>query len=205
MIIVAGGGHALEVFDELKLIFPERINQGFLCYDQDPKKLKFKNEFTVVHTQQELLNAIIVPFYFCLGVGNSLIRKKITEELIQLGGVFQPVHSKSSNISDSSTGEFDAMSQTFIGPEVKIGNGSLINVGAKVHHESVLGEFVEVGPGSILLGNTTVGDFTQIGAGAVILPGVKIGRNCKIGAGSVVTKDVGDGVVAYGVPCKIKS
>lgn len=48
-----------------------------------------------------------------------------------------------------------------------------------------------------------IGENTWIGAGAVIVPGVTIGKNTVIGAGSVVTKDIPDGVVAVGNPCRV--
>ena len=48
-----------------------------------------------------------------------------------------------------------------------------------------------------------IGENAWIGAGAVILPGVRVGNNAVIGAGSVVTKDIPDGVVAVGVPCRV--
>ena len=48
-----------------------------------------------------------------------------------------------------------------------------------------------------------IGKNCWIGAGAIILPGVTIGDNSVIGAGSVVTKDVPDGVVAVGNPCRV--
>ncbi|MBQ8794047.1 MAG: sugar O-acetyltransferase, partial [Clostridia bacterium] len=48
----------------------------------------------------------------------------------------------------------------------------------------------------------TVGDNVWIGAGVRVMPGVTIGNNVIIGAGSVVTKDVPDGVMAFGNPCK---
>lgn len=48
-----------------------------------------------------------------------------------------------------------------------------------------------------------IGENCWIGAGAVIVPGVTIGNNVVIGAGSVVTKDIPDGVVAVGNPCRV--
>lgn len=48
-----------------------------------------------------------------------------------------------------------------------------------------------------------IGKNCWIGAGAVILPGITIGDNVVVGAGSVVTKDLPDGVVAVGNPCKV--
>ena len=48
-----------------------------------------------------------------------------------------------------------------------------------------------------------IGRNCWIGAGAVIVPGVTVGDNVVIGAGSVVTKDIPDGVVAVGNPCRM--
>ena len=41
------------------------------------------------------------------------------------------------------------------------------------------------------------------GGGALILPGVRIGSRTIIGAGSVVTRDIPDGVLAAGNPCRV--
>lgn len=49
-----------------------------------------------------------------------------------------------------------------------------------------------------------VGNDVWIGAGCVILAGVTIGDGSVIGAGSVVTNDIPAGVVAVGVPCRVK-
>lgn len=49
----------------------------------------------------------------------------------------------------------------------------------------------------------TIGNNVWICTGAIILPGVTIGDNCVIGAGSVVTKDIPEGSLAVGVPCKV--
>ena len=48
-----------------------------------------------------------------------------------------------------------------------------------------------------------IGKNCWIGAGAMILPGVTVGDNTIIGAGSVVTRDIPDGVVAVGNPCRV--
>lgn len=48
-----------------------------------------------------------------------------------------------------------------------------------------------------------IGSNVFIGCDTVILPGVCIGDNVVVGGGSVVTKDIPDGVVAAGVPCRV--
>jgi acetyltransferase-like isoleucine patch superfamily enzyme len=49
----------------------------------------------------------------------------------------------------------------------------------------------------------TIGDGVWLGAGAQILSGVSIGSGTVIGAGSVVVKDIPDGVLAAGNPCRV--
>ncbi len=48
-----------------------------------------------------------------------------------------------------------------------------------------------------------IGDDVWIGGGAVICPGVRIGAGTVIGAGSVVTRDMPEGVLAAGNPCRV--
>ena len=49
----------------------------------------------------------------------------------------------------------------------------------------------------------TVGDNVWIGTNVSVLPGVTIGNNTIIGAGSVVNKNIPEGVIAAGNPCKV--
>jgi sugar O-acyltransferase (sialic acid O-acetyltransferase NeuD family) len=87
---------------------------------------------------------------------------------------------------------------------VKVGEASILNAACNVNHGSTLGRGVHIAPGATLAGLVAVGNFTFIGAGAVVLPRVKIGSDVMIGAGSVVTRDIPDGVVAYGNPAKVR-
>jgi maltose O-acetyltransferase len=48
-----------------------------------------------------------------------------------------------------------------------------------------------------------IGSDVWVGGGALILPGMHIGSRSVIGAGSVVTRDVPEGVLAAGNPCRV--
>ena len=52
-------------------------------------------------------------------------------------------------------------------------------------------------------GNIVIGDDVWIGAHSTVCGGVTIGKGSVIGAGSVVTKDIPEGVVAVGNPCRV--
>jgi maltose O-acetyltransferase len=49
----------------------------------------------------------------------------------------------------------------------------------------------------------SIGNDVWIGGGVIICPGVSIGDRSVIGAGSVVTKNIPDGVLAVGNPCRV--
>ena len=48
-----------------------------------------------------------------------------------------------------------------------------------------------------------IGSDVWVGGGVLILPGVRVGSRTIIGAGSVVTRDIPDGVLAAGNPCRV--
>lgn len=67
----------------------------------------------------------------------------------------------------------------------------------------MIGDFVNIGPGSRLAGHVSVGAKTELGTGVSVAPHVKIGKGCIIGIGSVVVKNIPDYSLAYGVPAQV--
>lgn len=93
--------------------------------------------------------------------------------------------------------------QTVVAAFSEVGFGVIIKRSASVGHHTKLGDFVNINPGAVLSGFVEVGEGTVIATGASVIHNVKIGKHSVIGAGSVVTKDIPDGVIAYGNPCKV--
>jgi sugar O-acyltransferase (sialic acid O-acetyltransferase NeuD family) len=91
---------------------------------------------------------------------------------------------------------------TVVASKAVIGRHTIINRLAGIGHHSSISEFVFIGPGAQILGNTAIGKGSFIGAGSVILERVQVGENSIIGAGSVVTKNVPSNVLVYGNPAK---
>jgi UDP-perosamine 4-acetyltransferase len=83
-----------------------------------------------------------------------------------------------------------------------VGRQALINTGAVVEHDCRIEEGASLGPGAVTGGRVTVGRGAFIGAGATLAPRITIGAEAMIGAGAVVTRDVGPGMLAYGVPAR---
>jgi len=87
-------------------------------------------------------------------------------------------------------------------PYAQLDVGCKLNVNCTVHHESKIGAFTTLAPGSQILGNVTVGERVYVGAGAVIRQRCRIGEGAVIGAGAVVVADIPAGTTVVGVPAK---
>ena len=87
--------------------------------------------------------------------------------------------------------------------DVVIGVCVKINVGAALHHDSHVGDFVTIAPGARLLGTVKIEDDCYVGAGSVVLPNLTIGRGTTVGAGAVVTRDVPPASKVVGIPGRV--
>ena len=79
----------------------------------------------------------------------------------------------------------------------------IINTGAIIEHENIIRNGAHIASGVQLAGGIEVGEKTLVGIGATAIQYLKIGKNSVIGAGAVVLNDIGDSVVAVGIPAKV--
>jgi bifunctional UDP-N-acetylglucosamine pyrophosphorylase/glucosamine-1-phosphate N-acetyltransferase len=101
-------------------------------------------------------------------------------------------------------GNFGEVKDAYLAPGTKMGHFSYVG-------NAQIGEGVNIGAGTITCNydgvhkhTTTVGAGAFIGSGTMLVAPVSVGAGARLGAGSVVTRDVGDGVLAYGVPARPK-
>jgi UDP-perosamine 4-acetyltransferase len=91
-----------------------------------------------------------------------------------------------------------------VATSVTVGDGVIVNTGSIVDHESILESFVHVAPGCALAGRVRIGQGAFIGLGSRVIEQIKVGKWTTVGAGSVVVSHLPDGVVAYGVPARVR-
>ncbi len=90
-----------------------------------------------------------------------------------------------------------------VNPGSIIGANVILNTGCTVDHHNRIGNHVHIAPGSHLGGAVEIGEGTLIGIGAIVLPQRQIGSWTILGAGALSNRDLGDHVVAVGMPAHI--
>lgn len=93
----------------------------------------------------------------------------------------------------------DASDRIEIGEDAMVGPFCYIT-----DHDHTFGPGVLPGQAPLVAAPTRIGARCWLGANVTVLKGVTIGEGTVVGAGSVVTKDLPSGVVAVGVPARVK-
>ena len=85
-----------------------------------------------------------------------------------------------------------------VNKHARIGKWCDINQGVNIGANGLIDE-----DGVVHLRTPIVGDYCYIGIGAKIFGECKIGNNVRIGANAVITKDIQDGMTAFGIPMSV--
>lgn len=156
------------------------------------KDLNSKNNINAIH----------------VAIGNNWFRNEITEQVciqspnLNLPTLIHPsaVIAKNVEIGAGSV----IMAGACIGVNSKIGKCCIVNTNSSIDHDTNIGDYSSIGPGCNLGGELKIGSRTAIGIGSTVKHRINIGNDVLIGAHSYVNFDVVDGVVAFGVPARVK-
>ncbi len=102
-------------------------------------------------------------------------------------------------------GNYVEVKETVVGRDTKVGHFSYLG-------DAEVGASVNIGAGTVTCNydgsakhRTVIQDGAFIGSGSMLVAPVKVGARAVTGAGSVVTKDLPEGVLAFGVPAREKA
>lgn len=206
MLIIGAKGFAkeiLEVFHQLNelknIALYDDVNEdiGDYLYELFPI---LKNENEVKNFFSEFGND------FTIGIGNPVLRYKLSEKFNSMGGKLTTSISNKAIIGSYEVkigNGCNILDNAIVSNSATVGKGCIIYYNVTLSHDCEVGDFVELSPGATLLGSCKIGSFSQIGSNATILPKIKIGKNVIIGAGAVVTREIPDNCVAFGSPARV--
>lgn len=203
MLIVGAGGLAKEI---LEIVHELNIENLYFFDDINENNFYLYDKYTILKNDKDVLHIFSKNNLFTIGIGKPLLRKRMYDKFIFLGGKIISLISNKAHVGSFGTiiGEGAVILQgAIITNDVVVGKCVLLNPNTTVSHDVKIGNFVECSPGVCITGNVKIGDFTYIGTNATILPNINIGKNVTIGAGAVVTKDIPDNSLVVGIPARI--
>ena len=126
------------------------------------------------------------------GIGEPSVRRVVFERLLAAGFGCPAVAHPTATLEPSATLSpgVQVFPLAYVGSEVGLGFGTIVNTGAIISHECLLGDLVNISPGAILAGGVQVGDGALVGMGVTVNLGVTIGADARVGNGATVKADV---------------
>ncbi len=85
----------------------------------------------------------------------------------------------------------------YVGSEVNVGFGVIVNTSAVVSHDCHLEDYANIAPGALLAGGVTICERALIGMGVTINLNVEIGAGARVGNSAVVKQDVPQGTIVH--------
>jgi acetyltransferase EpsM len=193
LLIFGGGGHGKTIIDLVRALGSFRIigiiDDGLTPGSDvmDTPVLGGAQTLEEWHARGVRLAANCVG-----GIGNVDVRLRVFERLAKAGFTCPALVHPSAVVERSAALEpgVQVLAQAYIGSDVRVGFGTVINAGGIVSHDCTLGKVVNLSPGATLAGNVHVENYTQIGMRATVNLGITIGERCLLGNGCTVKKDV---------------
>lgn len=211
MIIVGGGGHG-KVIADLATTLARYDKVAFL--DSGPAAPQahsrhdaaMMSRWPIIGTDAQAADLVDEYAHAFIAIGNNMRRWQLYQQYHHMGFEMDVLIHPSASVSqyarvnDGST----CLPNSVVHTDANVGAACIINSGAIVEHDCILGHAVHIAPNATLAGGVNIGDFSWVGMGASILENVRIGSNVMIGAGAVIVDDVPDNVTIVGVPGKIR-
>ena len=141
-----------------------------------------------------------------VALGDNHARRALTERLLAAGErLATAIHPRASIAPSATIGEGSMISAgAVVTPRAVIGRGVIINTNASVDHDSVVGDFAHVSAGATVGARCHIGAEALIAIGATVVSMMTVGARTIIGSGAVVVSPIPAGVVAFGVPARIR-
>lgn len=173
---------------------------GFI--DERRDMVSFLGYPVLAHDFIEIKNPEIYRYF--VAIGDNEIRCRWYKRLQSSGMVFANIIDKTAIISESAvlgSGNFVGKYAVINAGSV-IGDDNIINTRALIEHRCVVGSHTHISTGTVLNGDVCVGDGTFMGSSSVTNGQTHIGAWSIVGSGSAVIRNIGDNVVAVGVPAR---
>jgi sugar O-acyltransferase (sialic acid O-acetyltransferase NeuD family) len=201
VIIIGAGGHGAEIDEYIRFnnrcVNTEKVSViGFL--DDNPynySAYRFSAPLLGGVKDHEVRN----DCEYLIGIANLAYRRLFVELFIRNGAKFISCVHATAYVSESAAIGCGVVigPHANIGPNVKVGDYTLLNSRCSMGHDTVIGRYNFISPNVCFSGFTSIGEGNLFGINSATIPGITVGNNNKVAAGMVLDKDVGDDAIVF--------
>ena len=198
VILIGAGGHALSLSE-----FAGKQITGYMSPEKKENMpgVWFGPDHKAMEWIKSGWNFHMAYVYSGLPIMKS--RRNLINEYEQKGAIFKTLQAPSAIVTPSSEiGAGCALMTGCIINRAKLSSHVIVNSGAIVEHDCMVGKNTFIGPGAVIGGFTQIGENCFIGLGARIGNGITIGDNITVAMGATVNKDLTEPGIYHGFPLK---
>ncbi len=186
--LIGYGGHSREVMAQMGLKKIDCfVDDDYINSETLPLSSFNPNEYEVM---------------ICISDPN--IRKKISKKLPKETKYFTFIHQTALILNEVKIGEGSFIgAYSILTTNISLGKHSILNRNCQIGHDSNLGNFLTMMPGSVISGNSVTGECLYLGTNSSIREKIKICDDVTIGLNSGVVKNIKEPGIYGGTPCKL--
>lgn len=184
--LIGYGGHAREVMAQMGKNLPCFVDDEFMN-----EKTRRLSEFN-----PKKYKAMVV-------LGDSKSRYEMVQKLPKETKYFTFIHPTALLMENVTIGEGSFVgAHSILTTNIKLGKHALINRGNQIGHDSEIGDYFSMMPGSIVSGNVKIYDCVYMGNNSCIKEKLSVHSLSTIGMGAMVVNNINDSGTYVGIPAK---
>ena len=201
-IILTGSGGCMR---ELAWQMPDWQISGYVDVTPPEHPIKVGDRIIPYLGKDDFLLQQTKDINVAIAVGDPALRQKIAQKLQTFPHIHFPIlilHG-AEVCSDVKLGQGCIISMDArVSTNVRMGDFVFLNIGAMVCHDGRLGDYVTLAPDVKLAGAVHIGSHCDIGLGTKVIQGSTIADHVRTGAGAGGVRDVEEAGTVVGVPAR---
>lgn len=205
-VVYGAGGFGREIACLINRINAIKPEWNFLGFIDDGMPIGTRNEYGEVLGGFEYINQYSKSISVALAIGTPRILQKLAERITNPHVSFPDLIDPDVFFLDKESVRFGKgnviCAKCVVSCNVTFGDFNIVNIGAGIGHDAVLGSYNVVMPNVNISGGVKIGHSNMFGVKSTVTQYLTVGNGVTVGANSLLIKSAKDSALYMGIPAK---